>query len=1443
MRILRYFMGLMALLLFNYSYAQDFSNKGKDFWVAYGLHCRMFQNNVGGTQEMVLYFATEAVTNVTVSIPGLGYTQTYSNIAANTIFTTSPLPKTGSQDARLTNEGITNKGIHITSDKPIVAYAHIYNGNVSGATLLFPTNTLGKEYYSVNFEQHSNEGNSNSFVYAIATDTGTTTVEVLPSANTLSMNAGTTYTYNLTQGQVLNVMGVLTGNDGVDLTGSRIRSISTGTAGCKRIAVFSGSGKINIRCPLGPNGSSADNFMVQAFPKNAWGKYYLTVPTSQMPNNFFRIAVTDPNTIVKLNGTPLTNLINGFYYQVGQTALPNLIEADKPIMVAQYITSANQCGNTAIAGNGDPEVIYLSPVEQHINRVILNSTPNFAIIPQQHYVNVVIKNSGSAISSFRIDGQVPTSSFVTHPQNPAFSYLVQNVSAGQHIVQSDSGFNAIAYGYGAAESYGYNAGANVKDLYQFVSVKNQFATVDFAAACKNSPFYFSATFPYQPTQIKWQFNGLFPDVTINAPTADSTWNVNGRQLYRYKLSTPYNISNTGTYPVRIVVQNPTPEGCSGEQEVNYELQVFERPVADFNFNASGCVSDSVQFFDNANPDGRAIINYSWNFGDGGTSAIKNPAHLFSAAGSFPVKYSVITDIGCLSDTVTKTVVLTDPPLAKFGVSPITCVNRSISFTDSSASVNGTIVKWTWNFGDGSAPVVATSNASQVHTYSTPGTFIVSLLVENSTGCKSVLFTKSVIISPNPVADFSFGNACLPQAAMQFTNTSTITDGSQAQFLYQWTFSDGGAYTVKDPLHNFSSTGPFTVSLAVTSNAGCVDSSIKTVNTVYAQPQASFSVPAEACFGTALNFTDQSVAPNSSVTQWNWNFGDGNSSSIKNPVHTYSSPGTYIVSLAVTSVIGCASTIATDTITIHALPQSNFTLSSPRCISQNISFTDASVPNSGNIIKWTWNLGDGTVLVNNANTTVTHNYAATGTYNVTLVTETDKGCTSSIFSSPVVISPLPQAGFTVPANCLTDPFSTFTDTSSISDGSQGSFTYNWNFGDQNANGSNPNTSTVKNPTHKYTATGTYSVTLTVTSSNGCQATAVQPFTLNGTVPQSVFTVNGGTDHCSNKVVAITNNSTVDVGNIVKLEIFWDDSNDPTNKTIINYPPPGAVYNHSYPEFSTPASKNYSIRVVAYSGDNCLHTSFQSLNLKATPLIVFDTIPGVCADAASFQVTQASVSNLTGTAFYSGNNISSTGLFDPVTAGAGTHTVRYTFNADNGCSNFRERTISVFPVPTVNAGPDLFVLEGGSAVIAGSGSGIGLSYLWSPAAGLNNAAIAQPTVVPSNDITYTLTVTSSDGCIASDAVVINVLKMPLIPNTFSPNGDGIHDRWEIKYLESYPGATVEIFNRYGQLVFRSVGYPVPWDGKYKGNDLPAGTYYYIINPKNGRKQVSGFVDIIR
>jgi gliding motility-associated-like protein len=429
---------------------------------------------------------------------------------------------------------------------------------------------------------------------------------------------------------------------------------------------------------------------------------------------------------------------------------------------------------------------------------------------------------------------------------------------------------------------------------------------------------------------------------------------------------------------------------------------------------------------------------------------------------------------------------------------------------------------------------------------------------------------------------------------------------------------------------------------------------------------------------------------------------------------------------------------------------------------------------------------------------------------------------------------------MPDNCLTDPFSQFTDTSSIGDGTQSQFTYAWNFGDANA--ANPNTSTLKNPRHKFTAVGSYNVSLTVTSGSGCATSSTQTFFVNGAVPQSLFSVNGGNEHCSNGTISIANNSTVDVGRVVRLEIQWDYLNNPAAVETFTYPVAGSSYTHKYPEFFTPTTKNYTIRVVVFSGDNCSSSATQPIVLKATPQIQFDSLPSVCSDLAPFQITQARLLNgLPGVGSFSGPGVSTSGIFNPRIPG--TSLLRYTYAGSNGCSNYKEQTIKVFPVPVVNAGPDRFVLEGGTIDLLGSATGNGISYSWSPASGLNNPVSLQPITNTTMDITYTLKASSVDGCSATDDVIVKVLKTPAIPNTFSPNGDGINDRWEIKYLESYPGATVEIYNRYGQLVFQSSGYSKSWDGTYKGNPLPAGTYYYIINPKNGRKQMAGFVDIIR
>ena len=130
-------------------------------------------------------------------------------------------------------------------------------------------------------------------------------------------------------------------------------------------------------------------------------------------------------------------------------------------------------------------------------------------------------------------------------------------------------------------------------------------------------------------------------------------------------------------------------------------------------------------------------------------------------------------------------------------------------------------------------------------------------------------------------------------------------------------------------------------------------------------------------------------------------------------------------------------------------------------------------------------------------------------------------------------------------------------------------------------------------------------------------------------------------------------------------------------------------------------------------------------------------------------------------------------------------------------------------------------------------------------LNDTTILNPVFKPTDAGTFTETlhVITKAGCSGTSSVNLIALNPPVIPNVFSPNGDGVHDRWEIGYLNKFPGATVKVFNRYGQLIYNVIGYAVPWDGTVNGSPLPIGTYYYIISPKNGVKDLIGSVTIIR
>jgi gliding motility-associated-like protein/uncharacterized repeat protein (TIGR01451 family) len=246
------------------------------------------------------------------------------------------------------------------------------------------------------------------------------------------------------------------------------------------------------------------------------------------------------------------------------------------------------------------------------------------------------------------------------------------------------------------------------------------------------------------------------------------------------------------------------------------------------------------------------------------------------------------------------------------------------------------------------------------------------------------------------------------------------------------------------------------------------------------------------------------------------------------------------------------------------------------------------------------------------------------------------------------------------------------------------------------------------------------------------------------------------------------------------------------------------------------------------------------------VVFDAIPSVCEEMQPFQLMQAREKWGTepGNGRYSGPGVDmATDMFSPSLAGAGQHPITYTFLADNGCSDSKTVNVIVFPTPKANAGADLVILEGGEARLNATATGTGLSYKWTPSAGLDRDDVLNPVASPQDDTRYILMVKSAEGCTITSQVFVKVLKKLNITNAFSPNGDGINDEWNIKYLNTYPNATFIIFNRYGEKVYSGGSQTKGWDGRYKATDAPAGTYYYVVDPRNGRRLTSGALTLIR
>jgi len=1141
------------------------TNQGKEFWTAYMSHIQ------DEASTMVLYITGDVNTTGKVEFSDRSAPIPFTVEAKKITFVTIP------STAYMKRQGQYLSGIHITALKNIAVYAHIYANNVSGATLLLPVNTLGKDYYSLNYTQQSNEREKSYSAFTVIGIEDDTSVEITPSSE-LRDGTSAPFVVKLKKGEVYQGLARF------DLSGTRIRSVSSATGECKRIAVFAGSTKIGIGCQDGE--FSSDNLFQQVYPTSAWGKNYITVPLKNRNYDIFRVFFSAENTTLKVDGKVIDpSFYEVFPYYEFESQKTHIITADKPIQIVQYAVTQNkqlgpECDAGVSSGDlGDPEMIYLNPLEQTLDHVALYSSPNANILAS--YINVVIKTSAKL--TFMLDDK-PYTDFKLLEGDPTYSYAQISVQNGTHYINAADGFNAIAYGFGDHESYGYSAGTNLKNLNEGVVFKDLVGNKTHLNACADVEYKLELTIPYKTGSIKWTLNDGAEVFTDNNPIPTFSTIKESVTLYTYEY--PRNVKYPeGDYSITATVLNPVADECGSTTDIDFDFSVSEFPNAKFSFTG-------------------------------------------------------------------------------------------------------------------------------------------------------------------------------------------------------------------------------------------------------------------ACPGDITYFKDETTINTAIVKKWHWDFGDGKTSELQNPEHIFTNPGSYNVVLTVSNENECSSTTQPQTIVIAKKPDAIFTVSTPGCVGQEVAFTDRSVIAVGKIAKRIWDFGDGTTETYTDDKPFTHVFAATGKTTIKLIVVAESGCQSVAATQEIEIFPLPEVDFILPEICIEDNVAQFTDASKIADGSEAGFTYLWNFGDDRATAQNPNTSTIKNARHSYTRADNYKVTLTVTLASGCSVTKEKEFTVNGAIPKADFTVESPDGLCSNAPVIFTEAATLTFGRLTKVIWYYDWKNNQQDAETVtgNNIPASRKYNHTYALFNSPATKTYTVRMEVYSGQTCMNVMEHDVTVLANPLVNVQQIEPICQEAQSTQIT-VDKNGYEGTAVFSGKGVNTNGVFNPAAAGPGVTTITCTFTAKNSCTYVTSQDITVYPTPTADAGRDLILLEGESVLINATASADNLSYKWTPSTGLDLDNVLKPVSTATDNITYTLTVTTGNDCQVVDQVYIKVLKKLNIANAFTPNGDGVNDTFQIKYLESYPGNTVDIYNRYGEKVYSSVGYGVPWDGRYKGTDLPAGTYYYIINPKNGRKTVSGSVTIIR
>jgi gliding motility-associated-like protein len=896
-------------------------------------------------------------------------------------------------------------------------------------------------------------------------------------------------------------------------------------------------------------------------------------------------------------------------------------------------------------------------------------------------------------------------------------------------------------------------------------------------ACASDTISFTNTsvIPTPGIQITWQW--YFGDGTSNV------------------VQNPQHVFiDTGSLTTTLVVYN---NDCI--DSIKHIVHV-KPPVAKFGYSFD-CVSRLVTLKDSSLVDpGLAPLTYTWQMGDPANTQLTGqnpPPFSYPGPGTYNVTLTV-TDGSC-SYQKTKAITIANEP-ADFSIdrNPV-CKKEIFTLTAINSNLNN-IANYTWTIGG----VVLPANGRTAN-YSLPnaGTYDVTLTVTDKNGCNTTRTITNFITVNGPLARFnpSTPGACLNKT-ITFSDLSTPAGGITKWY---YDFGDGTQQNFTNPpfTHTYSQLGGYDVALTVTDLQGCTDSYLLPTVLLVTNPAAGFRADTFYCPGAALQFVDTSAGAG---LTYQWNFGDGNTSVIRNPQHSYPlGDADYSVKLTVTDISGCIDT-TTKLNYIHIRsPKAAFSIrdTSTLCPPLRTSFTFQG----SDYQSFFWAFGDGGIstLPNPS-----YFYSTYGHFIPTLYVIGPGGCIDSAKSSVTVHSPanikVNSGPATTACNSLNVDFNLVL---------PAGFKFIFYFGD-----GTQDTSGRTSFSHFYSRPSLNQPTLVITDTlSGCQL-AIYGTAINilGAVP--LFGMDKK-EFCDNGTVVFTDFTTKNEPIISTVWDFGDGGTSGVQNPTHNYTQPGT----------------YIVKLNITTQSNCSSSFSDTVLVYRTPVPSILGKDTVCLNNTEpYNGLVAVPDSLTNWkwSFNNGQTSTQQNISTSFTT-AGDYTIQLITSNKLGCSNTTTKTVYAAPPPTATPVKDPVIINVGSgADLLMTYTGNITSYTWSPVTQLSCNICPVPFANPKSNTTYTVQLQDRYGCTNQKDITVVVLCNKanfFVPNTFSPNGDGQNEIFYPRGTGLFRVKSMLVFNRWGEVVFEKKDFQpndaaAGWNGTFKGQKASADVYVYMI-----------------